>query len=117
MHNSFSRLIRIFSKPAWALYFNLGTAVSVSGGIIFPFLSLLALNLLQYLHQHQGGAAIVTRGVTLCAVPCFPGCFPEFLVLQGCEIGAPLPGFYIQKQQRAVTNLQLPKNLTPGGCA
>lgn len=46
MHGSFSRLIRTFSKPAWALYFNLGTAVSVSGGIILAFLPALALELL-----------------------------------------------------------------------
>lgn len=89
MHNSFSRLIRIFSKPAWALYFNLGMAVAVAGGIILPFLPLSALKLLYSLHQCQGGVATVvgvTREVTLCAVPCFPwglgsgvafpGCFP-----------------------------------------
>lgn len=100
MHSSFPRLIRTFSKPAWPLYFNLGMAVSVSGRIILPFLPLLALKLLKYLHQ--------CREVLL---------WLWDLVLQGCEIPAPLPKFCIEKQQGAKTNAQLPKNQTPGGCA
>lgn len=56
MHSSFSRLIRTFSKPAWAFYFNLSTAVSVSGWNYSPFPPLSALEfLLHCLHRCQGG--------------------------------------------------------------
>lgn len=52
MHSSFSRLIRTFSKPAWAFYFNLSMAVSVSGGIILPSL----------LFQHWNSCCTVCMG-------------------------------------------------------